>query len=132
VIFLDTSEIYALADERDAHHDRAKDQLEAVLQSGEELLTHNYVVLESMALLQRRLGLDAALKFARTAETLAIEWVDQRLHDEALRRLARSTRDVSLVDQVSFLVMRARGVETALAFDDDFVAEGFRLYGRPA
>jgi predicted nucleic acid-binding protein len=132
VIFLDTSAIYALADERDARHRRATEQLEAVRQSGEELLTHNDVVLEALALRQHRLGRDVALKFARTAETLTIEWVDQRRHQAAVRRRARGARAGSLVDQVSFLLMRARGVRTALAFDDDFVAEGFRLYARPA
>jgi predicted nucleic acid-binding protein len=33
-----------------------------------------------------------------------------------------------LVDHVSFIVMRSRGVDTALAFDPDFEAEGFRLF----
>ncbi len=33
------------------------------------------------------------------------------------------------LDQVSFLVMRGRGLDAALAFDRDFEVEGFRLYG---
>jgi predicted nucleic acid-binding protein len=37
-------------------------------------------------------------------------------------------RRVSLVDQVSFLVMRRRGARTAMAFDRDFEEEGFKLY----
>ena len=50
-------------------------------------------------------------------------------HNEAVHRLAQSVkRRVSFVDQVSFLVMRSRGVETTLAFDSDFEEEGFRLY----
>jgi predicted nucleic acid-binding protein len=36
-------------------------------------------------------------------------------------------RDVSLAAHVSFPVMRERGVRDALAFDPDFVREGFRL-----
>jgi predicted nucleic acid-binding protein len=32
------------------------------------------------------------------------------------------------VDQVSFPVMRSRAVDTALAFDADFEAEGFRVF----
>ena len=48
----------------------------------------------------------------------------------AVRQIERSSkRGVTLVDRVSFLVMRERKVEKALAFDPDFVVAGFRLVG---
>lgn len=129
MIFLDTSAIYALADRRDPNHELAKARFQALLDAGEETLTHNYVLVESMALIQHRLGLAAALKLARDADAFIIEWIDKTIHEEAVRRLARTRkRQVSLVDHVSFLIMRARGIETALAFDPDFADEGFQLY----
>lgn len=128
MIFLDTSAIYAMADLADPRHEVATRRFKTLLDTGQGLLTHNYVLVESMALVQHRLGLPAALKLAQSARAFEVEWVDRALHDEAVRRLARSRRSVSLVDQVSFLVMRARGVDTALAFDPDFAAEDFRLY----
>lgn len=128
MMFLDTSAIYALADASDPNHPRAKERLRLALEAGEEILTHNYVLVESMALIQRRLGLEAAIHFARDAKAFDVEWIDEATHDEAVRRLAKSgKRGISLVDQVSFLIMRRRGVRTALAFDPDFEAEGFRL-----
>lgn len=130
MIFLDTSAIYALADQADPQHQRAKELMQAALESGEEILTHNYVLVEAMALLQNRLGLDAAVSLARDSRAFHIEWVDETTHEEAVRRLTRlGKRRLSLVDQVSFLVMRRRGVRTALAFDPDFEEEGFRLFG---
>ena len=60
MIFVDSSAIYALADSSDDSHELAKSVLDTALQSGEELLTHNNVLLESTALIQRRLGLRAA------------------------------------------------------------------------
>ncbi len=129
MIFVDTSALYAMADQGDPHHARAKERLQTALEAREELLTHNYILVEAMALIQHRLGLPAALKLARSARAFEIEWVHQGLHEEAVERLARaSRRQVSLVDQVSFLIMRARGVTRVLAFDRDFLAEGFRLY----
>jgi len=129
VIFLDTSAIYAMADVADPRHGEAIRRFEAVLDAGEEIVTHNYVLLESMALLQHRLGLQVALKLARDANALGVQWVASDLHAEAVRRLARSARRRrSLVDEVSFLVMRGRGIDAALAFDRDFELEGFRLY----
>jgi predicted nucleic acid-binding protein len=129
LIFVDTSALYALADRADQNHDEARLRFSAVLKTAEALLTHNYVLVESIALIQNRIGVAAALDLARTADNFEIEWVDAKLHQEAIRALARSPkRRISLVDQVSFLVMRVRGVKTALAFDRDFEREGFRNY----
>ena len=129
MIFLDTSVIYALADQADPQHENAKGRMQAALESREEILTHNYVLVEAMALLQSRLGLEAALGLARDSRTFDIVWVDEATHEEAMRRLNRQgKRRVSLVDQVSFLVMRRRGVRIAMAFDRDFEEEGFRLF----
>jgi predicted nucleic acid-binding protein len=41
--------------------------------------------------------------------------------------LDRKRRDVSLVDAVSFVVMRQRRLEHAFAFDPHFEDEGFSL-----
>jgi len=128
LIFLDTSAIYAMADRGDPRHQQAKERFQALLETGEEVLTHNYVLIEAMALIQHRLGVVAALKFADSASAFEIEWVDRVRHAAAVRRLvAARRRHVSLVDHVSFIVMRSRGVDTALAFDSDFETEGFRL-----
>ena len=102
MIFLDTSAIYAWADAADPNHHTSVRRLQAILERGEELLTHNYVLVESLALLQSRLG---------------------------VRELERSKkRHVSLVDHVSFLVMKRRQLAVAFAFDPDFTAAGFRLF----
>jgi predicted nucleic acid-binding protein len=133
LIFVDTSALYALADRADRNHDEARLRFSAVLNAAEGLVTHNYVLVESIALIQNRIGPAAALDLARTADNFEIEWVDEKLHQEAIRALARSPkRRISFVDQVSFLVMRGRGVETALAFDSDFEREGFRAYAGSA
>lgn len=128
MIFLDTSAIYAMADRADPLHEAAREGFRALLEAGEDVLTHNYVLVESIALLHTRLGLPAALKLAQDSRAFTVEWVDERTHEDAVRRLSRRPgRRVSLVDQVSFLVMRRRGVQRALAFDPDFEKEGFRL-----
>lgn len=129
MIFLDTSAIYAWADAADANHRAAVRRLQALLDNGEELLTHNYVLVESLALLQARLGVTAAIKLAQDSRTFVIDWVDEALHASAIDQLAQSRkRHLSLVDHVSFLIMRRRRVGTAFAFDPDFVGAGFRLF----
>jgi len=128
MIFVDTSAIYAWADSADRNHSVALRRLEAILEQEEELLTHNYVLVESMALLQARLGMAAAVKFARDARSFVLDWVDEDLHSRAVRELEISKkRQISLVDHISFLVMRRHHVTAAFAFDSDFAAAGFRL-----
>lgn len=128
MIFLDTSAIYAWADAGDHNHRTAVRRLQSILDNGEALLTHNYVLVESIALLQVRLGLTAAAKLAKDSDAFVIEWVDEDLHTSGIRELERSKRrSVSLVDQISFLVMRRRHVATAFAFDPDFTSAGFHL-----
>lgn len=125
--FVDTSALHDLLDVQSSHHRRAADAFENLLGNGDELLTHNYVLVETSALLQRRLGIDAVrtLQFDLLS-VLEVHWVDAETHRAAMSALlAAAQRSVSLVDRVSFEVMRARGVVSAFAFDADFRRHGF-------
>ena len=129
MIFLDTSAIFALADARDSNHDQARELFGQALGTGEEILVHNYVVVESAALLQSRLGLIISLRFLDETQAFQIHWISPTDHEQAVTLLNdRSRRGLSLVDCVSFVVMRRFGVSHALAFDSDFQQEGFALY----
>lgn len=129
MIFLDTSAIYALSDEDDKDHKEAKTLFANALSQGQEFLTHNYILLEASALIQRRLGLDQTKKFLTEASRFQILWVDLSLHtiaEDYFRKHA--TRKLSFVDCVSFVVMKQRNISTAFAFDEDFKKAGFELY----
>ena len=130
MIFVDTSALYALADRADPRHREAVSLLDSMLSRGEILLTHNYVLVEAVALAQHRLGVKTAVLLAESADGFEVVWIDRILHEKAVGLLERSSkRRVSLVDHMSFLIMRERKVEKAFAFDPDFEAEGFRLIG---
>ena len=132
MIFIDTSAIYALADRGDPNHIVGVNALQVILDEGQELLTHNYVLLESIALVQARLGLSAASKLAKDSENFIIEWIDQDLHRLAALNLHKAgKRHISLVDHVSFLIMKRRNVDTAFAFDPDFKSHGFLCFPSP-
>ncbi len=131
MIFLDTSTAYAAIDVADPNHREAAERLQAALKQRIPVLTHNYVVLESTALIQRRLGLHAALYFLNDTRLLKIHWVTQNEHNDAVQLLKqRGRRNLSLVDCMSFVVMKNYGVTTALAYDSDFQAEGFDVWTR--
>lgn len=128
-VFLDTSAILPLLDADDEDHRSVRDSMDRLLDAQDGLLTSNYVVVESAALLQRRIGLEAveALR-GRVLPLLEVIWVDPGLHEAAFAALvAAGRRGLSLVDWVSFEAMRREGIVTALALDDDFAAQGFAV-----
>lgn len=126
-VFGDTSAFFALLDGDAAEHEAAAEVVEELARSGEKMLTHEYVVVETIALVQRRLGLDIVRSFVDDLlAPVEIAWVGRELHLQArAAMLAGGKRAASLVDWTSFLVMRERGLTTAFAFDDDFRAQGF-------
>ena len=84
MIFLDTSAIYALADTLDANHDRAVELFSRALTHEETLLVHNYILVESAALLQRRLGTTSAMQFMRDADTFQVHWIEADDHRRSI------------------------------------------------
>lgn len=94
----------------------------------QDLLTHNYVLVECAALLQRRLGPSVTRAFFHHVEpVIRVVYVDAELHRAAAGAfLAALRRRSSFVDWVSFELMRRMRIDTALAFDRDFRDEGFR------
>ncbi len=93
------------------------------------MLTHNYVLVETSALVQRRLGIAAVDTFVNELSAPAtVMWVDADLHERAVTALlAARRRQVSLVDWTSFELMRRRAITSAFAFDEDFRAQGFTV-----
>ena len=129
MIFVDTSAALALTDRGDANHPQAVESLDRILASNETLFTHSYALVEAETLIQRRIGLAQALEFHQTImELISVHWVTEEEHYRAFELLrSRNRRGLSLVDCVSFVLMRERRCKLALAFDQDFRREGFEI-----
>jgi predicted nucleic acid-binding protein len=95
----------------------------------EPLLTTSYVLVETCALAQRRLGLEAVRAIEDDlSPVLRVEWIGQHEHSLAMSALLTARRKtLSLVDCVSFVIMRRAGVRAAFAFDRHFREEGFEF-----
>lgn len=127
VVFVDTSAIYAHLDARDANHALAVRVWDKRVDGDTRFDTTNYVLLELIALVQRRLGRNAIRNILEDfIPLLNVEWVEEQTHDLALRTvLASGQRGISMVDAVSFEVMRRRGITSVFTFDHHFEDEGF-------
>ena len=131
MIFLDTSAIIALVDHRDEYHERAIKTAEELSGNGYQLWTHNYILVEASAVLQRKLGIENSLILLTRSEDIArVHWVTPEEHERAVYRLGqRNRRNLSFVDCVSFVLMEQLETTTAFAYDSDFETEGFELVG---
>lgn len=128
--FVDSSGVYALFADSDERHPAAVEWFSGPGQdAAEHLVTHNYVVLESLALIHRRMGPSAARALLEeVVPAFEVLFVEPSLHDRATSAflLALRRRSISLVDLVSVEVMRELGIEQAFSFDRDFEDLGFR------
>lgn len=125
--FLDTSALYATFDRAQGRGAEASAAWGRLVRSEAALLTSNYVLLELTTLLQRRLGFDAVVALQDfVLPWVEVAWVDPALHDRAVAVvLAARRRGVSVVDAVSFSLMRSRRVRHAFTLDVHFAEQGF-------
>lgn len=127
-VLADTTAFYALVDADDVNHVRAVEAWRSIADEGARLVTHNLIHVESIALVQARMGLGALrdlVPFLESAETV---WIGPEQHRLVLAALlASSRRQISFVDHASFHVMRRDGIRRALTFDRHFSQEGFEL-----
>jgi uncharacterized protein len=127
IVFADTSALYALLVRDDAMHARAKQCFARFSEHAVQLLSSSFVLVETLALLQRRVGLEAVRDFnARIAPLIEVLWVDGEWYNRAMQRLTlHQKRSLSLVDCLSFEVMDARAITVAFTFDKHFEENGF-------
>ncbi|MCR4424914.1 MAG: PIN domain-containing protein [Firmicutes bacterium] len=126
-VFIDTSAFLAILSSSDFNHEQARATWEELLLSGAILVSSNYVLVETTALVQRRLGMEAVRAFHEcVCPVLEIEWADRGMHDSAVAALlVADRRNLSLVDCVSFAIMRRREMTRVFGFDTHFAEQGF-------
>jgi predicted nucleic acid-binding protein len=128
-IFVDTSALLALLDADDRNHFIAKQAWEEMVRKEERLKCTNYILIETFALVQHRLGTDAVRTLQEDILPLvSVEWMDEQNHySSVLALLVADRRGLSLVDCASFETMRRLGVNTAFTLDRHFDQQGFRV-----
>ena len=126
---IDTSGVLAVLDRSDRDHRRAATAWEELIRSESPPVTTSYVLIELVALAQNRLGIDSVRDIDGALMPLVrVVWVDAALHSRGLAALlSAGRRRLSLVDCVSFEVMRERGIETCFTIDKHFAEHGFDL-----
>jgi predicted nucleic acid-binding protein len=128
-IFVDTSAFYALMDRSDFYHQSAKALWPSLLEDAISLQTSNYVVSETLSLIQYRLGYKAAsLWYKDILGVLEVHWVRQATHQQAYQLwMSFGRRHYSLVDCISFVIMNQNQIEKAFCFKRNYALMDFSL-----
>jgi predicted nucleic acid-binding protein len=125
--FIDTSAFYAVLCADDPNHEAARTTWLELLSQPDDLVCTNYILIESFALIQNRLGMQAVRAFQEDViPLLGIEWIEATQHQASISALLTAgRRQLSLVDCASFETMRRLGITTAFTFDPHFKEQGF-------
>ena len=122
-VVVDTSALFALLDRRDAHHVAALAFWTDP--DDEDLVTHAYVVIESVTLVRSRLGAAAVVALVDDLlPAIRVEMVDRPMHEASLADLRRIGGGTSLVDRVTLTFAARHGIGRAFAYDADLAVAG--------
>ena len=130
-VFVDTSALIALLDRADPRHEAARSTFLGL--ADRDLVTHGYVVAETLAVARRRFGVDGVITLLDDLlPIINVLPVEPAVHTSAQSRYRASLPSgTSFVDQVSFGVMAQRSIETAFALDADLSAAGISVIPTP-
>lgn len=128
-IFADTSGIFALLVKNDYMYVRAKENFNYFAKKNTQLVTSSFVLVETIALLQRRIGMAPIYDFnAKILPLLEVVWVNDKWYARAMQRLlSLNNKNVSLVDCLNFEIMDSLEIKYAFAFDKHFEENGFTI-----
>jgi predicted nucleic acid-binding protein len=129
VIFIDSSAFYSILDIDDKNHSKGRGFWDDLLKTDEVLFTTNYVLIETTALVQRRIGLAAVRALHdEFAPALRIEWISEEDHSRGVdAALIAGRRKLSVIDCISFRCIRRHHSSSVFTFDDHFREQGFTV-----
>ena len=127
-ILVDTSAIFALLSPDDRFHAQSRNAFSEFVERGDQLYTTSYVLVESSALIHRRLGFEVLRAFIQSIQGLwETIWIDRSTHETIWDRMrAKEGVRLSLVDW-SVIVSAERTRSAIFAFDSDFSLEGLEV-----
>jgi predicted nucleic acid-binding protein len=128
MIYVDTSALLSIMDVKDNNHAAATECWKEEVGSA-NFIINSYSMLETIALVQSRLGLDAVRTLVKEIlPIIEVDWLGSDQHEIAINSvLIANRRNLSLVDCSSFETIRRLHIETVFTFDDHFKEQGFTV-----
>jgi predicted nucleic acid-binding protein len=133
VIYVDTSAFYAYLSRDDQDHEPVVDAFRTVLDVDRDLVACSHVLVETMGLVQHRLGLAVLTRFVDDMLPLVqVRWLGPAEHAAAWHLLRQvNKRSFTIVDAASATGMQRDGARRILALDPEFARLGFTTLPAP-
>ncbi len=130
-VLIDTSAFYALLSSQDLFHEQAENAFELLIKRNHSLWTTSYTLVETIALVHRRLGAQVVLEFAQWQQSnVETFWVSQSIHDEALARFVQNQgKGLSFVDCTTVVASHEINAHV-FTFDGGFAQAGLPVVPR--
>ena len=131
-VLIDTSVLYAIYSAEDLFHLRASDGYRRLANTNQELWTTSYVLVETAALMHRRLGFEVVAEFSNWLKEpgVNVRWVDSSMHEAAWNQfMAEQGRGLSFVDWTIALASREMSAPV-FTFDGGFANQGVSVVPR--
>jgi len=132
LLFVDTWGWCAVSNPKEAWHQQVTQIMQTLIESGDHLITTNFVLDETYSLVRFRVHHQASLELHQRIERLIagrllrVVHVTQELEQTAWRIFERySDKYFSFTDCTSFVVMQSLGIAQALTDDHHFEQMGF-------
>ena len=127
-VIVDTSAIYALISASDDFHNKARLLYEGLIDRDTQFYTTSYILVETSALVHRRLGFQPLKTFMESIQDIFnICWIDRAIHSEAWKKMvARDGGRLSLVDWTTVIAAKKLNA-SVFAFDEDLTQEAITV-----
>jgi len=130
-IFLDTSGLIALSDEKDNNHNRAKDYLKEKVQGSARFVVGKNILAEYIDGVTKRVSKEKAIEELDkilNSKLLVIESFSEADWDKAHRYFRKyNDHRIDITDCLSFVIMERLDLKIAFTFDSDFKIHGFEV-----
>lgn len=129
-VFIDTSAWYALFVSTDPKHSEALAIYERLKSNLTQLISTDWILLETSALIHRRVSSQAAHETSMAVlnnPQVFLFWIDDEVGRKAVERFQAAPAGISLVDAGSFALINKLNIRRVFAFDVDFVSQGYHL-----
>ncbi len=128
-VFVDTSAFVSFMDDKDPYYDEALQTFRLVQQKNVEIITTDFVIDETITVVQSRVGHAAAVSagnYILNSTVITLYWLDTDLKLKAWEYFKRHRdKRYSFTDCTSFVLMKDMGIRHYIAFDEHFRQAGF-------